>query len=116
VPAGQEPVILLQADEGEFPIEFARDQVDFNWLTARPDQLQRKFGILNAWHLPGVDPAAVGFHDRITPVNAFRIVFNAYFDADLPLLPDTTYLSPNYHRLFEFEPYERPPGSILTGR
>ena len=116
VPAGQEPVIILQADEGEFPIEFARDQADFDWLNARPDQIQRKFGILNAYHMPGVDPAAHGFHDRVTPVNAFRIFFNAYFDAGLPLLPDTTYLSPDYNKLFEFVPYERPPGSILTRR
>jgi hypothetical protein len=116
VPAGEEPVIILQADEGEFPIEFARNQVHFDWLNARPDQIQRKFGILNAFRLPGVDPAAVGIHDRITPVNAFRIVLNAYFDANLPLLPDTTYLSPDYTRMFEFVPYERPPGSIPTGR
>ncbi len=116
VPPGEEPVIIVQADEGEFPIEFARNQVRFDWLNARDDQVQRKFGILNAMRLPGVDPAAVGFHDRITPVNAFRIVFNAYFDAGLPLLPDTTYLSPNYIRMFDFVPYDRPEGSILTRR
>jgi hypothetical protein len=109
VPEADKPVILLQADEGEFPIEFAQDQVNFDWLNASPNQLQHKFGILNAFHLPGVDPASVGVHDRITPVNSFRIVFNAYFDAALPLLDDTTYLSPNYIRLFEFVPYRRPP-------
>jgi hypothetical protein len=109
VPPGEEPVIILQADEGEFPIEFARNQTRFNWLAATPDQIQHKFGILNAFHLPGVDATAAGVHDRITPVNAFRIVFNAYFDAALPLLPDTTYLSPDYVRMFDFVPYERPP-------
>ena len=109
VPRGEEPVIILQADEGEFPVEYARSQVDFDWLRARPDQIQQKYGILNAFRLPGVDPRAVGVHDRITPVNAFRIVFNAYFDARLPLLPDITYLSPDYRRMFDFVPYERPP-------
>ncbi len=109
VPAGEEPVIILQADEGEFPIEFARNQAHFNWLAATPDQIQHKFGILNAFHLPGVDAAAAGVHDRITPVNAFRVVFNAYFDAGLPLLPDTTYLSPDYTRMYDFVPYDRPP-------
>lgn len=108
-PPGEEPVIILQADEGEFPIEFARNQVRFDWLKATPDQVQHKFGILNAFHLPGVDPAAAGVYDRITPVNAFRIVFNAYFDAGLPLLPDATYLSPDYYRMFDFVEYERPP-------
>jgi len=109
VPPGEEPVIILQADEGEFPIEFARDQVHFDWLRASPDQLQHKFGILNALHLPGVDATAAGVHDRISPVNAFRIVFNAYFGAGLPLLPDTTYLSPDYIRMFDFVEHERPP-------
>jgi len=109
VPPGEEPVIILQADEGEFPVAFARNQARFDWLSARPIQVQQKFGILNAFHLPGVDAAAVGVHDRITPVNAFRVVFNAYFDADLPMLPDTTYLSPSYGRMYDFVPYERPP-------
>ncbi len=108
-PAADQPVIILQADEGEFPIEFARNQARFNWLTATPDQIQHKFGILNAFRLPGVDAAAVGVHDRISPVNAFRIIFNAYFDAGLPLLPDTTYLSPDYTRMFDFVEYPRPP-------
>jgi hypothetical protein len=70
--------------------------------------VQEKFGILNAYYLPGVDPASAGLNDRISPVNSFRIVFNAYFGADLPLLPDQTYLSPDKSRLYEFTLYPRP--------
>jgi hypothetical protein len=40
--------------------------------------------------VPGADVAAEGFHDAITPVNAFRVIFNARFGTDLPLLPDVT--------------------------
>jgi sulfatase-like protein len=102
VPAGEEPVIVIQADEGPFPPEFDEDQRDFQWLNADADQIQRKFGILNALYLPGVDPASVGLNQRSSPVNALRYVLNAYFDAGLPLLPDTTYLSPDYPRIYDF--------------
>jgi hypothetical protein len=108
VSAGEEPVIILQADEGPFPLRFARDEHGFAWLEASPEELQQKFGILNAYHLPGVEPADLGFYDRISPVNAFRIVFNAYFGADLPLLRDTVYLSPDYDHMYDFVVYERP--------
>lgn len=107
VPAGEEPVIVLQADEGPFPPRFAGNEHNFDWLAATPDEIQQKFGILNAFHLPGVDAAEVGVYERISPVNAFRIVFNAYFGADLPLLPDVTYLSPDYDHLYDFVEYER---------
>jgi len=30
----------------------------------------------------------------ISPVNTFRVVFNAYLGADLPLLKDVSYFSP----------------------
>jgi hypothetical protein len=108
VPGGEQPVIILQADEGPFPQRFASDEPGFQWLDATPDEIQQKFGILNAYHLPGVDLADLGFYDRISPVNAFRIVFNAYFGTDLPLLPDTVYLSPDYDHAYDFVEYERP--------
>lgn len=109
VPAGDpQPVIILQADEGPFPARFASNEREFDWLNATPDEIQKKFGILNAYHLPGVDLAKLGFYDRISPVNAFRIVFNAYFGADLPLLADTTYLSPDYDHAYDFVEYPRP--------
>jgi hypothetical protein len=109
VPAADEPVIILQADEGPYPTRFADDPDEFDWLEdATPEEIFQKYGILNAMHLPGVDPEAAGVHDRMSPVNTFRIVFNAYFDADLPLLPDRVYLTPNFARMYDFTEYERP--------
>jgi hypothetical protein len=109
VPSGQEPVIILQADEGPYPPRFGREPETFDWLDqATPDEILQKYGILNAMNLPGVDPAAAGVHDRISPVNTFRIVFNEYFGADLPLLPDRVYLTPDYARMYDFIEYERP--------
>lgn len=107
VPAGQEPIILLQADEGPWPPGFTEDQRYFDWLEATPREVQQKFGILNAFHLPGIDPVLAGVTDRTSPVNEFRIVFNSYFGADLPLLEDRVYLSPDYARMYDFVEYER---------
>jgi hypothetical protein len=107
VPPGEQPIIILQADEGPYPPGFRKNARYFQWLDASPQDIQQKFGILNAFYLPGVDPAAVGVADRTSPVNEFRIVFNAYFDADLPLLPDITYLSPDYARMYDFVEYPR---------
>lgn len=86
---GDEPVVLLQADEGPYPVVFERDQAGFDWREATTDQLRQKFAILNAYHLPGADTG--GLSSSISPVNSFRVVFNAYFGTDLELLPDRSY-------------------------
>jgi hypothetical protein len=99
------PVIILQADEGPWPKEFEQDEEGFQWLDAYPSQIQQKFGILNAVRMPGVDPTKFGFTDHTSPVNEFRVFFDAYFDADLPMLPDVTYLSPDYAHMYDFVPY-----------
>jgi len=108
VPAEQQPVIVLMADEGPFPDRYAADEANFNWLEATPLEIQQKFGLLNALYLPGGrDPADYGFTNRTSPVNEFRIVFNAIFDANLPILPDLTYLSQDYAHLYDFVLYPR---------
>ena len=79
-----------------------RDDVDLNrydWRQASQDELREKFGILNALYLPGVTPS--GLHPAMTPVNTFRIVFNAYFGTRMELLPDRSFAAVN-----EFKPYE----------
>ncbi|HUF06558.1 MAG TPA: sulfatase-like hydrolase/transferase [Candidatus Binatia bacterium] len=105
VPAGEEPIIVLAADEGPFPP--GTDTAGFDWLEATPAQVERKYAILNALRLPGVVPSEAGVHDRSSPVNTFRYVMNAYFGADLPLLPDSVLLSPDYRRLYDFVEVER---------
>jgi hypothetical protein len=96
VPPGDRPIMILQAER-------------FDWLTdATPEEILQKHGVLNAMYLPGIDAAAAGVHDRMSPVNTFRIVFNEYFGADLPPLPDRVYLTPSYARMYDFTEYERP--------
>lgn len=86
VPADEQPIVVLQADEGPQPRRYDSDEGGFRWDLATPEELDEKFGILNAFFLPG--PEAPMPYDGISPVNAFRLVLGGYFGADLPLLPD----------------------------
>jgi hypothetical protein len=64
------PIIIIQGDHGYGEGE--------------------NFPILNAYFLPGVDPDVL--YPIISPVNSFRLVFNEYFEANLDLLPDQSFL------------------------
>lgn len=91
LPEAERPIIIIQADEGPYPPPYSRDTIHYDWSTATLDQLEVKFGILNAMLLPGVDPEVV--YPTISSVNTFRLLFDQYFGADLPLLPDRIYTS-----------------------
>ena len=71
--SSQPPIIILQGDHGP-----------------RFVKIKEQFGILNAYFFPDPKPELNPF---LSPVNNFRIVFNTYFGAPLPLLPDQSYLS-----------------------
>ena len=77
--AGSEvpPVIILQADHGAraFPYEAQRTAI-LNAILIRED-------------------CRSSLYSSITPINTFRVVFNCYFDADLPIVEDEIYWSPS---------------------
>jgi hypothetical protein len=92
------PVIVLQPDEGHWPLRYWDRSDEFNYETASRTELLDKFQILNAYYLPGVPRKAL--YPSITPVNSFRLIFNHYFNAGFRLLPDRAYgreLKPVYH-------------------
>jgi hypothetical protein len=68
------PIIIIQGDHG-----WARDEPE------------RRMRILNAYYLPGGGSEVL--YDDVSPVNTFRLIFNRYFDAGLPLLDDLSYYS-----------------------
>ncbi len=74
------PIIILQADEGP-------ELYDVDKTKTWEAKSRKRTGILSAFYLPTVDMPAV-IPPTITPVNTFRLVFNEYFDAELPLLED----------------------------
>jgi hypothetical protein len=73
----------------------------FDWTNAPPDELERKFGILSAFYLPGKTPEQAGLYDSITPVNQWRAIFHAYFGLDLPLLPDRNWIFTNALHIYD---------------
>jgi len=83
------PIIILQSDEGTLPQRFKSNERDFDWRKATGAELREKFGILNAYYLPGFDYNLL--YPGITPVNTFRLIFNHYFNTEYDLLPDKNY-------------------------
>jgi hypothetical protein len=75
------PIIILQADHGPGMLTDFRSSTD--------TCLKERFSVFAAYYLPDVDPIAIP--NDITPVNIFRIIFNNYFQADLPLLKNAHY-------------------------
>ena len=80
-PDESDPIIMIQADEGPRTHEGVGD-----WTQASQEQVQQKFGILNAVSFPGADDSQM--YPSITPVNEFRVMFNTYFGTELPVLDD----------------------------
>jgi hypothetical protein len=87
-PPGERPLLIVQADEGPYP-KGLESETKHDWTAATPEEREIKFGILNAWHIP--DGKDIGLYPEISSVNTFRLLFNAYFDTDLELLPDDSF-------------------------
>lgn len=102
VPQDQRPIIMLLADEGPWPNGYRFNERGFDWTTATSEALKQKFGILNAVYLPDRTGEEAGFYSTITPVNQFRVLFNAYFGLNLPLLPDRNYIWPNQSDIYTY--------------
>jgi hypothetical protein len=83
VSSGQpSPIIVLQADHG--PGAKDRYREFDGWVRER-------LTILNAYRVP--DEVRRQLYPTITPVNSFRVIFNAYFGADYDLLDDSSYVT-----------------------
>ncbi len=68
------PIIILMGDHG--------------WADR---DMEDKLSILNAYLLP--PEGTVRLYPTITPVNSFRLIFDAVFGSSLGLLPDVSYYS-----------------------
>ena len=89
-PEESDPIVVIQSDEGPHPLRLENDEDGYQWPEATDEELGGKFRILDAVYLPGEgSDAELG---SFTPVNTFRIIFDRYFGADLPLLPDRSWI------------------------
>ena len=98
-PEAERPIIIMQADEGPYPPAYSANTATYDWSSATSDELEIKFGIFNAMYLPGEPPPDLS--PTLSSVNTFRVVFDRYFDAGLPLLPDRSFTSAS-----KFRPYD----------
>lgn len=76
------PIIVLQGDHGP-------------WL----QPTDKRFWILNAYYLPDHQDL---LYQEISPVNTFRLIFNAYFGGKYDMLGDYSYFSPPDENLYDF--------------
>lgn len=98
------PIIILQADHGPGLM------TDLNsW---QDTCLQERFAVFSAYYLPGVEPGNVP--GDLTPVNLFRVIFNEYMNAELPLLENMHYYSRDTFYAFWAEDVTEYVGSCST--
>jgi hypothetical protein len=91
-PESERPIIILQADEGPWPEAYGADKYNFDWDTATDRELEMKFGIMNAWYVPGGTDALDLRQDQ-TAINTFPALLHGYFGLDYPELPDRVFAS-----------------------
>ena len=95
-PAGERPIVVIQADEGPYPPRYRDDLAGFQWATATDEEISTKFGILDAFYFPQDEDADEADelaepYSTISSVNTFRLLFDHYFGTQMGLLPDRTY-------------------------
>lgn len=82
------PIILLVGDHGTNSLGYSNAK---SAEAVSPAQARERFGAFGAFYLPGA--ARRIFADTVTLVNAIPQVLNYYFDALIPLAPDSLYMS-----------------------
>lgn len=88
------PIIILQADEGEYPVHFTIDR------KASDVEVREKTNVLNAYYFPNRKYGAL--YDTITPVNTFRVVLNEFFGTDLARQSDRTHTLGGRYNFLDF--------------
>lgn len=83
-------VVILQSDEGPYAKDLFSSQADADRRFSRGEQYEIHGRILYALYAPGI--AATELHQSLSPVNTFRIVFNAYFNDHFEILEDRNWV------------------------
>jgi hypothetical protein len=97
---GRQLLFVIQADEGPFPrsMREASHQYDHSRFSRR--EIKMKTGIINALRLPASPKQEVP--KLTTPVNNWRVIFNALTGSKMSLLPDKVFIYPTEKNIFDF--------------
>ena len=98
-PPGEQPILVLQPDEGPHPAGLWTAPETFRWVDSPAEEQRQKLAILTAIHAPGSDLA---IPSTLTPVNTFRLLFDEYHGTKLGLLDDRSFVYTSEIELYEF--------------
>ena len=100
LPEDERPIIILQADEGPGTTAYQSTRMTtWDWNKATPDDVEAKYGILNAWYVPG--GTKVGLYPTQTSINTFPLLFRDYFGLPYDLRPDRIFAGSRYELSFD---------------
>ena len=101
--SGGKAVIVLQSDEGPYPIQMNDQTFDTSASDSElasgdmtkwsDNNLLMKYGNLAAYDIPAASKTDLA--NGTDPVNVFRLIFNTYFDGKMSYLPLCYYAYPN---------------------
>jgi len=74
-----QPIIIILSDHGQ--------RIGIDWQNPSQDMIIQSFNNLNAYYFPEKKI----FHESISPVNTFRLLFNEYFNTHFEILEDKNY-------------------------
>lgn len=98
--SGRKLMFVIQSDEGPFPKAMREAYYDYDLTTLSGREISMKIGIINALRLPA--GMASDIPPLLTPINNWRIIFNALTGARLPMLPHAVYIFPTENNLYRF--------------
>jgi hypothetical protein len=92
LPPDRQPIIILQSDEGPWPEAYSANYREpFDWSAVPDKLLEIKFGILNAWYVPGGKD--IGLYPTMTSINTFPTLFANWFGLPYERREDRSYTS-----------------------
>jgi len=86
------PIIVLQGDHGLRLTWWDNRQLPDDKIQLEKVCQREVFSILNALYLQDSKGRAA-FYDSLSPVNTFRLIFDAYFGGELGVLDDRSFFS-----------------------
>jgi hypothetical protein len=91
------PIVIIQGDHGP--------GADLNWDAPTSQAVRERMAIMLSVYVPARYQIPV--YSTLTPVNLFRLVFNAVFGTALQVLPDQSYYS-SWMAPYDFRPFLEP--------
>jgi hypothetical protein len=100
------PIVVVQSEEGPWPHRYRVSEASFRWAEdATDEELHQKFGVLSAFHLPGLpgeQALEAGLSPSISLVNQWRQILNHFFGTDYERLPDRNFIWPRQDDIYTF--------------